>query len=171
MTCGAIEGAVHRTFNAEDFIYFIEALKYVYREKGGMESIFALIRPVILFSRPFMNSEGSFLNCHTTQGREAYFRSVQRISGKKDQYVPRWMIRRDNRGVDFGLWNSISPSMLSCPLDVHSGNVARKLGLLTRKQNDSKAVAELDGVLGSIDPEDPARYDFALFGLGAIEKF
>ena len=83
----------------------------------------------------------------------------------------RWMIRKDNKGVDFGIWNSVSPSILSCPLDVHSGNVARKLGLLKRKQNDAKAVAELDAVLRSFDPEDPVKYDFALFGLGAVEKF
>ena len=83
----------------------------------------------------------------------------------------RWMIRKDNKGVDFGIWESISPSILSCPLDVHSGNIARKLGMLKRKQNDAKAVAELDGVLRSFDPEDPVKYDFALFGLGAIEKF
>ncbi|MBW6502504.1 MAG: DUF2400 domain-containing protein [Bacteroidales bacterium] len=83
----------------------------------------------------------------------------------------RWMIRKDNKGVDFGLWDSISPSILSCPLDVHSGNVARKLGLLKRKQNDAKAVAELDGVLRSFDEKDPVKYDFALFGLGAIERF
>lgn len=82
----------------------------------------------------------------------------------------RWMIRKDNKGVDFGIWNSIAPSILSCPLDVHSGNVARQLGLLKRKQNDAKAVMELDRVLRSLDPEDPVKYDFALFGLGAIEK-
>ena len=83
----------------------------------------------------------------------------------------RWMVRKDNRGVDFGIWKSISPSILSCPLDVHSGNVARKLGLLSRKQNDAKAVAELDKVLRSFDSEDPVKYDFALFGLSAIERF
>ena len=80
----------------------------------------------------------------------------------------RWMVRKDNRGVDFGIWDSISPSILSCPLDVHSGNVARSLGLLNRKQNDAKAVAELDNVLRSFDAADPVKYDFALFGLGAI---
>jgi len=75
----------------------------------------------------------------------------------------RWMIRNDNRGVDFGLWDSISPSILSCPLDVNSGNVARKLGLLNRTQNDNKAVAELDNVLRLLDKDDPVKYDFALF--------
>ena len=81
------------------------------------------------------------------------------------------MIRKDDKGVDFGLWKSVSPSILSCPLDVHSGNVARKLGLLTRTQNDSKAVSELDASLRKMDAEDPVRYDFALFGLGVFEGF
>jgi uncharacterized protein (TIGR02757 family) len=83
----------------------------------------------------------------------------------------RWMVRKDNKGVDFGIWDSISPAVLSCPLDVHSGNVARELGLLKHKQNDSRAVAELDSVLRGFDPEDPVKYDFALFGLGVSEKF
>ncbi len=83
----------------------------------------------------------------------------------------RWMIRKDDKGVDFGIWKSIPPPVLSCPLDVHSGNVARKLGLITRKQNDAKAVAGLDAVLRSFDPQDPVKYDFALFGLGVFEKY
>ena len=83
----------------------------------------------------------------------------------------RWMIRQDNAGVDFGLWKNISPSKLSCPLDVHSGNVARKLGLLTRTQNDVKALLELDTNLRNLDKNDPVKYDFALFGLGIFEKF
>ena len=80
----------------------------------------------------------------------------------------RWMVRKDDQGVDFGLWNSISPSLLCCPLDVHSGNTARKLGLLKRKQNDWKAVVELTNNLRMFDPDDPARYDFALFGMGVF---
>ena len=83
----------------------------------------------------------------------------------------RWMVRRDDRGVDFGIWTSVPPAVLSCPPDVHSGNVARRLGLLTRKQNDAKAVAELDAALRAMDPADPVRYDFALFGLGVFEQF
>ena len=83
----------------------------------------------------------------------------------------RWLVRKDNAGVDFGLWDSIPSSSLSCPLDVHSGNVARKLGLLQRKQNDAKAVVELDNSLRKMDPMDPVKYDFALFGLGVFEKF
>jgi uncharacterized protein (TIGR02757 family) len=83
----------------------------------------------------------------------------------------RWMVRKDNAGVDFGIWNKIVPANLSCPLDVHSGNVARKLGILARKQNDAKALLELDTALRNMDKNDPVKYDFALFGLGAIEKF
>jgi uncharacterized protein (TIGR02757 family) len=83
----------------------------------------------------------------------------------------RWLIRQDNAGVDFGIWKSISPALLSCPLDVHSGNVARSLGLLSRKQNDAKALLELDTALRKLDPFDPAKYDFALFGLGVFEDF
>ena len=83
----------------------------------------------------------------------------------------RWMIRKDQQGVDLGIWNTISPSKLSCPLDVHSGNVARKLGILTRKQNDAKALKELDTKLREMDATDPVKYDFALFGLGVFEGF
>ena len=85
---------------------------------------------------------------------------------RKNMFL-RWMVRRDNKGVDFGIWESISPSILSCPLDVHSGRVARELGLITRKQNDSKTVLELDTNLRDLDPADPVKYDFALFGTGA----
>ncbi len=83
----------------------------------------------------------------------------------------RWMVRQDNNGVDFGIWKSISPALLSCPLDVHSGNVARKLELLSRKQNDAKALLELDTKLRLLDAKDPSKYDFALFGLGIFEGF
>ncbi len=83
----------------------------------------------------------------------------------------RWMIRNDKRGVDFGLWKSISPSLLYCPLDLHSGRVARKLGLLRRTQDDWKAVNELTMNLRLLDKLDPVKYDFALFGLGVFEKF
>ena len=83
----------------------------------------------------------------------------------------RWMVRNDNHGVDFGIWKSLSPAQLSCPLDVHSGNVARKLGLLKRTQNDGKALTELDLRLRKLDKKDPVKYDFALFGLGVFEGF
>ena len=83
----------------------------------------------------------------------------------------RWMVRPNDSGVDFGIWDSISTSQLSCPLDIHSGKVARKLGLLQREQNDNKALKELDSNLRIFDKNDPAKYDFALFGLGVFENF
>ena len=83
----------------------------------------------------------------------------------------RWLCRQDNKGVDLGIWKTINQAYLSCPLDVHSGNVARKLGLLTRKQNDAKALTELDTKLRQLDAIDPVKYDFALFGLGVFEGF
>jgi uncharacterized protein (TIGR02757 family) len=92
-------------------------------------------------------------------------------AGKRVNMFLRWMVRNDNKGVDFGIWNSIKPSQLFLPLDVHSGNVARKLGLLKRKQSDWKAVEEVTSVLREFDPDDPVKYDFALFGLGVNEKF
>ena len=83
----------------------------------------------------------------------------------------RWMVRKDKQGVDFGIWNTISTSELYLPLDVHTGNIARKLGLLKRKQNDWVALEELMQQLRKMDPKDPVKYDFALFGLGAFDKF
>ncbi len=92
-------------------------------------------------------------------------------SAKRLNMFLRWMVRSNEHGVDFGLWKDIDPGWLSVPLDVHTGNVARALGLLKRKQNDQKAVQELDAKLRSFDPKDPAKYDLALFGLGVYEGF
>jgi len=92
-------------------------------------------------------------------------------AAKRINMYLRWMVRDDNNGVDFGIWKSLSTSSLSCPLDVHSGRIARELGLLKRTQNDAKAVLELDLNLRVLDPKDPVKYDFALFGLGAFESF
>ena len=96
---------------------------------------------------------------------------LNKSAAKRINMMLRWFVRNDNAGVDFGIWKSLSPSQLSCPLDVHSGNVARKLGLLNRKQNDAKALKELDIALRKLDPKDPVKYDFALFGLGVFKKF
>jgi len=96
---------------------------------------------------------------------------LKNSAAKRINMFLRWMVRNDKNGVDFGIWKSLYPSQLSCPLDVHSGNVARKLGLLTRKQNDAKALHELDTTLRQLDANDPVKYDFALFGLGVFEKF
>ena len=167
-----IDGAMHRTFNAEDFIYFIEALKYIFEEKGGMEDIFMRYRTGDSLQPAIHEFRRIFFELpHNSRTRKHISDPVKGSAAKKINMYLRWMIRKDDRGVDFGLWKSISPSILSCPLDVHSGNVARKLGLITRRQNDSKAVTELDKVLRQLDKEDPVKYDFALFGLGAFEGY
>ena len=96
---------------------------------------------------------------------------LKKSSAKRINMFLRWMCRKDKRGVDFGVWNAIEPKNLMCPLDVHSGNVARKLGLLNRKQNDWQAVEELTNQLRIFDKNDPVKYDFSLFGLGVFEGF
>ena len=83
----------------------------------------------------------------------------------------RWMVRRDKAGVDFGIWKNISPAQLICPLDVHVARVARRFDLLKRKQTDWIAALELTAYLRSFDKKDPVKYDFALFGLGVMEKY
>jgi uncharacterized protein (TIGR02757 family) len=163
----AIEGAMHRTFHAEDFIYFIEALKYIYLKKGGMEKLFSDSQTRDSLQPAIHEFRSTFLELpHNPRTAKHISDPFKGSAAKKINMFLRWMVRRDDRGVDFGIWRSISPSILSCPLDVHSGNVARKLGLLKRKQNDAKAVVELDKILRSFDAEDPVKYDFALFGLG-----
>lgn len=163
---------VHRTFNAVDLAYFLQALRHIYRDRGGLELIFETYKTSDSLQPAIHELHRIFFELPHEKRTERHVSDPFKGSAaKKINMYLRWMIRKDNKGVDFGIWKSISPSILSCPLDVHSGNVARKLGLLKRKQNDAKAVAELDGVLRSFDPDDPVKYDFALFGLGAVEKF
>jgi len=167
-----IDGCIHRTYFAEDFIYFIEALRYIYTEKGGMEAVFARYQTADSL-QPAIHEFGKifFELPHNPRTRRHLSDPYKGSAAKRINMFLRWMVRSDDRGVDFGLWRSVSPSVLSCPLDVHSGNVARKLGLLNRKQSDAKAVSELDARLREIDPADPVKYDFALFGLGVFEHF
>lgn len=163
---------VHRTFNSADLIYFLKALKHIYSHKGGLETIFKVYKTVNSLQPAIHEFHKIFFELDHEKRTERHISDPFKGSAaKKLNMYLRWMIRKDNKGVDFGIWDSISPSILSCPLDVHSGNVARKLGLLKRKQNDAKAVTELDRVLRSFDEKDPVKYDFALFGLGVFEKF
>ena len=167
-----IKCVIHRTFNAGDFIYFIKALKNIYKNHNGLESIFNLYQTIDSLQPAIHQFRSIFFELsHNNRIMKHISDPMKGSAAKKLNMYLRWMIRKDNKGVDFGIWDSIPPSILSCPLDVHSGNVARKLGLLKRKQNDAKAVAELDGVLRSFDENDPVKYDFALFGLGALERF
>ena len=162
---------IHRTFNGDDCIYFLRSLKNIYQKHGGLQQIF----------------EKGFQQNQTVKSALEYFYTVffeikgertrKHIScvskgspGKRLNMYLRWMVRNDNR-VDFGLWHRIPTSALLLPLDVHTGNVARKLGILQRKTNDWKAVEEVTTVLRKFDTDDPVKYDFALFGLGVFENF
>jgi len=167
-----IKGSLHRTFNAVDFMCFIKSLKNIYKNHNGLESVFAKnansnsLQPAIHeFKKIFFEVE------HPGRTQKHVSDPLKNSAAKRINMYLRWMVRNDNKGVDFGIWKSISPSQLSCPLDVHSGNVARKLGLLKRKQNDAKALFELDTELKKMDAIDPVKYDFALFGLGVFEGF
>ena len=167
-----LSGFVHRTFNEIDLVYFIQSLKNIYGKENGLEGVFAKhakdqsLQPAIsLFKKIFF--ELPYPNRTTKHISDP----LKGSAAKRINMFLRWMVRDSSTGVDFGLWKAISPAQLSCPLDVHSGNVARKLKLLHRKLNDAKALAELDKNLRKLDPKDPVKYDFALFGLGVFEKF
>ncbi|MCO6501074.1 MAG: TIGR02757 family protein [Vicingus serpentipes] len=167
-----LEGFVHRTFNSEDFTYFIKALQNIYANHNGMEAAFAKHATNSSMQPAIHEFKKVFFSINHPIRTQKHVGDPQKGSAAKrlNMYL-RWMVRDDKAGVDFGLWKSISPAILSCPLDVHSGNVARKLGLLTRKQNDARALQELDTNLRFLDPKDPVKYDFALFGLGVFEGF
>lgn len=167
-----LEGFVHRTFNSEDFKYFIQALKNIYTNHSGIESIFKKYATKTSLQPAIHEFKNIFFSINHPERTQKHVGDPSKgSSSKRLNMMLRWFIRNDDAGVDFGIWKSISPSILSCPLDVHSGNVARKLGLLKRKQNDAKALLELDTALRKLDAQDPVKYDFALFGLGVFEGF
>lgn len=162
----------HRTFNTQDLVYFVKALKHLYQFHNGLEAVFASYSTADGLQPAIVKFKELFFSLPHPERTQKHISDPSRNSAaKRLNMFLRWMIRPADRGVDFGLWKSISPAQLSCPLDVHSGRVARKLKLLTRKQNDAKAVNELDLSLQKLDPTDPVKYDFALFGLGVFEKF
>lgn len=168
----SLEAYVHRTFNGSDLQYFIPALKHLYTNHNGLEAVFSKHAQKNTLQPAITKFKESFFELPHEQRTKKHISDPGKGSAaKRINMFLRWMVRDASTGVDFGIWKSLSPSQLSCPLDVHSGNVARKLGLLTRKQNDAKAVAELDANLRLLDPNDPVKYDFALFGLGVFEKF
>lgn len=168
------ESFVHRTFNSVDCVFFLNSLKNIYAKHGGLEAA---------FSSNFSSKETDVKNA-ITNFRELFL-SIPHLS-RSDKHVSnpsakssakrlcmflRWMVRKDKHGVDFGIWTSIHSSQLCLPLDLHTGNVSRKLGLLTRTQNDWQAVEEITAILRDFDKKDPIKYDFSLFGLGAFEGF
>ena len=163
---------VHRTFNGLDFATFIRSLKNIYKNHQGLESVFAKNNDTTDMQKSITDFKKIFFEVqHDYRTQKHVSDPANNSAAKRINMFLRWMVRQDNKGVDLGIWKSISPAALSCPLDVHSGNVARKLGILDRKQNDGKALAALDAKLREFDPSDPVKYDFALFGLGVFEGF
>ena len=163
-------GFVHRTFNEHDLLYFVKALKNIYQNHGGLEPLF-FTKNISLQERIHEFKKTFFELQHPPRTRKHVSDPLKGSAAKRINMFLRWMVRSNDKGVDFGIWKSILPSELSLPLDVHTGNVARKLKLLKRKQNDARALSELDLKLRKLDPNDPVKYDFALFGLGVFEKF
>lgn len=167
-----LSGFVHRTFNGQDLGYFIKSLRNIYQNHGGLESVFSAHQQKDNLQYAISKFKQVFFELpHLPRTQKHVSDPLRGSAAKRINMFLRWMVRNDNTGVDFGIWQQLSPAQLSCPLDVHSGNVARKLKLLKRKQNDAKALLELDHNLRKLDAEDPVKYDFALFGLGVFEKF
>ena len=160
----SLKGFVHRTFNGDDFVQFIKSLKHIYTNYNGLESVFKNNAESNSLQQSIHKLKQHFFEIpHLERTKKHVSDPLKNSAAKRINMFLRWMVRQDNAGVDFGIWK--------CPLDVHSGNVARQLGLLKRKQNDAKALAELDQSLRNLDPSDPVKYDFALFGLGVFEGF
>ncbi|MDH7445819.1 TIGR02757 family protein [Aquimarina sp. 2201CG14-23] len=167
-----LEGFVHRTFNSTDLTYFIKALQSIYIKYGDMEGFFKPYAKDEYLQDAIHHFKKEFFSLpHQLRTQKHISDPHKNSAAKRINMFFRWMVRDANAGVDLGIWKSLSPAQLSCPLDVHSGNVARKLNLLSRKQNDSKALHQLDVNLRLLDHSDPIKYDYALFGLGVFEKF
>lgn len=167
-----LDGFVHRTFNSEDFIFFIKSLKNIYTNHNGLEKVFSKNQTLDSMQSSISEFKKTFFEVeHLPRTTKHISDPLNNSAAKRLNMMLRWFCRQDKNGVDLGIWESIPTNILSCPLDIHSGNVARKLGLLTRKQNDAKALKELDTNLRTMDANDPVKYDFALFGLGVFEGF
>lgn len=167
-----LEPFIHRTFNGIDTIFFVKALKEIYSKHIGLENIFNQgYQQFNDLKYSIIKVRSLFLNTSHQYRSEKHIANVEKnSSAKRINMFLRWMIREDKAGVDFGLWKNIPASALYCPIDVHSGNSARKFGLLNRKQNDWKSVEELTANLKRLNPNDPVIYDYALFGYGIEEK-
>lgn len=165
-----LEKFKHRTFNGIDLTFFISSLKNIYQAHHSLENVFAqyptnMQQSIHHFRNQFFELE------HPRRTTKHVSDTMNNSAAKRINMYLRWMVRDDNRGVDFGIWKKMDAKHLMCPLDVHSGNVARKLGLLQRTQNDWKATVELTNNLKKYDANDPIKYDFSLFGLGVFEGF
>ena len=175
------QGFVHRTFQPRDALLFMHALQELLMEHGGLEAVFlpddrALrngrsVQPHLEVFHDRFFAAAAKRGFEAGRTRKHVATPARGSATKRMNMFLRWMVRPSGRGVDFGIWKSIEPRQLMVPLDVHTGNVGRKLGLLQRNANDWRAVEELMAGLRQVDAEDPVRMDFALFGLGAIEGF
>jgi uncharacterized protein (TIGR02757 family) len=162
------ENFAHRTFNGDDAACFIKALAFIYKNHGGLEAAFGAGAHADLRSRIMQFRKLFFQLKHPARTGKHVSDPSKKSSAKRICMFLRWMVREN--GVDFGFWKSIRPAELALPLDVHTGRVSRSFGLLKRKQNDWLAVEEVTARLREFDPEDPVKYDFALFGMGVNEK-
>ena len=168
----ACKGFVHRTFNEEDLMYFFYALQQICKSYEDLESCFVAKHKEHDLQTAIHYFKSEFMSFGAPKRTQKHVSDpLKNSAAKRLNMMLRWFVRQDKKGVDLGIWKTLKPSVLSCPLDVHSGRVARKLGLLSRKQNDAKAVKELDTSLRLLDENDPVKYDFALFGLGVYEGF
>jgi uncharacterized protein (TIGR02757 family) len=165
----------HRTFNVTDLLYFILFLKHHYALSASLETAFSQW----MFSEDD-NIENALTGFHDYffSLPDAPFRTKKHIATpqrnstcKRLNMYLRWMVRHDNNGVDFGIWKHIRPQQLICPIDVHVARVAKRFKLIKRKQVDWSTALELTANLKKFDPDDPAKFDFALFGLGVVENF
>lgn len=168
-------GFKHRTFNEVDTLYFVHFLSWFYRQQDSLEEAFLLgqtgavdsMETILIQFQHFFFS----LNDAPSRTKKHISSPATRSACKRINMYLRWMVRKDNQGVDFGIWKSIRPAQLICPCDLHVDRVGRKLGLITRKQTDWGTAMELTQMLRTFDSNDPVKYDFALFGLGVEEKF
>lgn len=163
---------VHRTFNHEDTMYFMVSLKEIYKNQGGLEGVFTrgfsgdgtAYNSISGFYHQFFSLE------HLTRSQKHISNPEKGSAAKRMNMFLRWMVRDDGNGVDFGIWKNIPMSKLMIPLDVHTARLGRKFELLKRSSNDWKAVEEYTNSLRALCPEDPIKYDFALFGMGVFEN-
>ena len=172
----AFEKFKHRTFNATDALYFIETLSHHYKKHSSLEDAFFIpgnSNPIVSVEEALKNFHAAFFSLPDFPKRTMKHVSTpaKKSACKRLNMYLRWMVRHDTNGVDFGIWKKLSPSQLICPCDVHVGRVARKLKLIKRKPLDWQTAVELTGNLRLLDPNDPVKYDFALFGLGVVEGF
>ena len=169
----ALDRFVYRTFQGPDLQSMVLGIRRIYQEEGGLEQIMRLDPDAIDTAQGIVRYRNAMLATPGFTPRTAKHIADPSAgsSAKRLNMYLRWMVRQDGAGVDFGIWNSLNASQLICPLDVHTGNVGRKLGLLTRKQDDWRAALELTEALRRFDPRDPVKYDFGLFGLGIFEGF